>query len=148
MKIIIAGDGKVGLALTEQLLEEEHELVVIDSNPRVLQSSLDQFDVMTVQGNGAAMETLRQAAIDEADLLNAATSADEINLLCCLTAGEILTAFGKFILVATIALHNVLMKLCIPGCHNHFEVFNGGIPHLDVISNGVLKDDDILINDS
>lgn len=86
MKIIIAGDGKVGLALTEQLLKEEHELVVIDSNPRVLQSSLDQFDVMTVQGNGAAMETLRQAAIDEADLLIAATSADEINLLCCLTA--------------------------------------------------------------
>ena len=82
MKIIIAGDGKVGLALTEQLLEEEHELVVIDSNPRVLQSSLDQFDVMTVQGNGAAMETLRQAAIDESDLLIAATIADEINMLC------------------------------------------------------------------
>ena len=78
MKIIIAGDGKVGLALTEQLLEEEHELVVIDSNPRVLQSSLDQFDVMTVQGNGAAMEPLRQAAIDEADLRISATSSSGI----------------------------------------------------------------------
>ena len=32
MKIIIAGDGKVGLALTRQLLREGHELVVIDSN--------------------------------------------------------------------------------------------------------------------
>ena len=32
MKIIIAGDGKVGLALTRQLLHEGHELVVIDSN--------------------------------------------------------------------------------------------------------------------
>lgn len=86
MKIIIAGDGKVGLALTEQLLHESHELVVIDSNPRVLQNSLDEFDVMTVHGNGAAMQTLRDAHIEDTDLLIAATSADEINLLCCLTA--------------------------------------------------------------
>lgn len=89
MKIIIVGDGKVGLALTEQLLDEAHELVVIDSNPRVLENSLDQFDVMTVQGNGAAIGTLREANVADADLLIAATSADEINLLCCLTARKL-----------------------------------------------------------
>lgn len=86
MNIIIAGDGKVGLALTRQLLREDHDLVVIDSNPRVLQSNLDQLDVMTVQGNAATMNTLRAANVEQADLLIAATSADEINLLCCLTA--------------------------------------------------------------
>jgi trk system potassium uptake protein TrkA len=86
MNIIIAGDGKVGLALTSQLLREEHDLVVIDSNPNVLRANLDQFDVMTVHGNAATMATLRSANVEEADLLIAATSADEINLLCCLTA--------------------------------------------------------------
>ena len=49
MNIIIAGDGKVGLALTRQLLREDHDLVVIDSNPKVLQANLDQLDVMTIQ---------------------------------------------------------------------------------------------------
>ena len=86
MNIIIAGDGKVGLALTRQLLREDHDLVVIDSNPKVLQANLDQLDVMTIQGNAATMNTLRAAGVDKADLLIAATSADEINLLCCLTA--------------------------------------------------------------
>lgn len=86
MKIIIAGDGKVGLALTRQLSMEGHDLVAIDSNPEVLEGKLQQYDVMTVQGNCATMDALRQAQVEEADLLIAATSADEINLLCCLTA--------------------------------------------------------------
>ena len=86
MKIIIAGDGKVGLALTRQLLHEGHEVTIVDSNPVVLQANMYQYDVMAVQGNAATMEALRQARVEKADLLIAATSADEINLLCCLTA--------------------------------------------------------------
>jgi trk system potassium uptake protein TrkA len=86
MKIIIAGDGKVGLALVRQLLRESHEIVVIDLNSEVLRTSLEQYDVMTVEGNAATMETLRHANVGQADLLIAATSTDEINLLCCLTA--------------------------------------------------------------
>ena len=86
MKIIIAGDGKVGLALTRQLLHEGHEVTIVDSNPGVLQANMYQYDVLAVQGNAATMEALRQAQVQKADLLIAATSADEINLLCCLTA--------------------------------------------------------------
>ena len=86
MKIIIVGDGKVGLALTRQLSHEGHDIVVIDNNPRALEQSAESFDVMVVNGNGASMATLHQAGVGSADLLIAATSADEINLLCCLTA--------------------------------------------------------------
>ena len=82
MKIIIAGDGKVGLALTKLLLREGHDLVVVDSNPQVLKLHVDQYDAMTILGNAATMETLRQAGVDEADVLIAATSTDELNLLC------------------------------------------------------------------
>lgn len=86
MKIIIAGDGKVGLALTRQLLREGHELVVIDSNRNVLGRSLEQYDLLTVPGNAAALATLREAGADSAELLIAATSTDETNILCCLVA--------------------------------------------------------------
>lgn len=85
MKIIIVGDGKVGLALTRQLSREDHDVTVIDSNPKV-NSTLEQYDVMIVNGNGASLETLRQAGIEDADLVIAATSSDEINMLCCITA--------------------------------------------------------------
>ena len=41
MKIIIVGDGKVGVTLTAQLSAAGHDVVVIDSNPKVLEQSLD-----------------------------------------------------------------------------------------------------------
>ena len=86
MNIIIAGDGKVGATLTRLLCAEGHDITLIDTNARVLESSLERYDVMAVHGNCAAMDVLLQAGVKEADLLIAATSADEINLLCCTTA--------------------------------------------------------------
>lgn len=86
MKIIIAGDGKVGAMLTSQLSAEGHDLTLVDSNPRVLEASIERYDVMAIQGNCATMETLYQAGVREANLLIAATSSDEVNLLCCMTA--------------------------------------------------------------
>ncbi|MCQ4950895.1 NAD-binding protein, partial [Bittarella massiliensis (ex Durand et al. 2017)] len=53
MKIVIVGDGKVGLALTARLSRAGHDVVVIYRDPRVLEESLQTYDVMVVQGNGA-----------------------------------------------------------------------------------------------
>ena len=86
MNIIIAGDGKVGSMLTRQLSAEGYDITLIDANPKVLESTEEMYDIMAVQGNCATMEVLEQAGVKDADLLIAATSADEINLLCCLTA--------------------------------------------------------------
>ncbi len=86
MKIIIAGDGKVGVSLTRKLSQENHDITLIDSNQSVLDTNVERFDVMAVQGNCASMAVLRQAGIMDAGLLIAAASADEINLLFCLTA--------------------------------------------------------------
>ena len=86
MRIIIAGDGKVGAMLTKQLSAEGYDLTLIDADPEVLESTESRYDVMSVQGNCASMETLERAGIRETDLLIAVTNADEVNLLCCMTA--------------------------------------------------------------
>ena len=86
MKIIIAGDGKVGAILTRQLSAEGYDLTLIDANLKVLESTEERYDIMSVQGNCASMDVLEQAGIREADLLIAVTNADEVNLLCCMTA--------------------------------------------------------------
>lgn len=86
MNIIIAGDGKVGSTLARQLSAEGYDITLIDSDRQVLNSSMERMDVMAVHGNCAAMDVLLQAGIKDADLLIAATSADEVNLLCCTTA--------------------------------------------------------------
>ncbi len=86
MKIIIAGNGKMGAALTRQLAAEGDDLTLIDSNMKVLESSEERYDIMVVHGNCASMDVLLQAGVREADLLIAMAGADEVNLLCCMTA--------------------------------------------------------------
>ena len=86
MNIIIAGDGKVGSMLTRQLSSEGHDITVIDCDSQVLQASVERYDVISVHGNCASMSVLQEAGVRDADLLIAATNADEVNLLCCTTA--------------------------------------------------------------
>lgn len=86
MNIIIAGNGKVGASLARQLSAEGHNLTIIDSDPKVLESSIEKYDVMTVNGNCASMAVLKEAGAEDAELLIAVTDADEVNLLCCMTA--------------------------------------------------------------
>ncbi len=86
MNIIIAGNGKVGTTLARRLSEEGYNLTLIDSNAAVLSEVCEDCDVLGVQGNCASMPVLQQAGVEDADLLIAATSQDEVNLLCCTTA--------------------------------------------------------------
>ncbi len=89
MKIVIVGDGKVGQALTGRLAEAGHDVVVIDSSPKALRTSVEIHDVMGVNGNGASYAVQKEAGVGEADLLIAATSGDELNLLCCMLAKKL-----------------------------------------------------------
>ena len=89
MKIVIAGDGKVGSALTVQLAKEGHDVVVIDNNKLVLEEAQQSLDINVVHGNGATIKTQNQANVGSSDLLIAATSMDETNLLCCITAHKL-----------------------------------------------------------
>ena len=89
MKIVIVGDGKVGWALTVQLAKEGHDVVVIDSNKSVLNEAQQSLDISVVHGNGATIKIQNMANVADSDLLIAATSADETNLLCCITAHKL-----------------------------------------------------------
>ena len=86
MKIIITGCGKVGRTLAEQLSRENHDVTVIDQNPEALQYVADNLDAMCVVGNGAVFRTQIEAGVEDADLMIATTSSDELNMLCCLIA--------------------------------------------------------------
>ena len=89
MRIIIVGDGKVGYTLAEQLSRENHDVVIIDKDDDALKKASEALDVMCVKGNGASGVILQEAGVEKTDLLIAATSGDEMNMLCCLTAKKL-----------------------------------------------------------
>ncbi|MBP3321270.1 MAG: Trk system potassium transporter TrkA [Clostridia bacterium] len=86
MRIIIAGSGTVGATLAEQLADEGHDLTMVDKNTARLSELMERYDLMTAVGNCASMDTLRDAGVQNAELLIATTDSDELNLLCCMTA--------------------------------------------------------------
>ena len=86
MNILVAGGGLVGETLTQLLAAGEYNVTLIDTDTAMLEDLKSRYDLMTLQGNCASMDTLLEAGVKEADLLIAATNADEVNLLCCTTA--------------------------------------------------------------
>jgi trk system potassium uptake protein TrkA len=89
MKIIIIGDGKVGYTLAENLSKENNDVTIIDKDPEPLKKASEYLDVMCIRGNGVSTKILMEAGVNEADLLIAATTSDEMNMVCCLTAKKL-----------------------------------------------------------
>lgn len=89
MKIIIIGCGKVGRTLAQQLSEEQHDIVLVDTNAEKLQEVTEEIDAMTLVGNGASIGVQKEVGVEDADMLIAITNSDELNLLCCLIAKKV-----------------------------------------------------------
>lgn len=89
MNIIIIGGGKFGSTLVDCLIKEGHDIALIDTNYRVIENIVGRYDVMGICGNGANIETLREAGIAKANVLIAATSSDEVNVLCALVGKKL-----------------------------------------------------------
>lgn len=89
MQIIIIGDGKVGYSLAEHLSQENHDVTIIDKNPEALRKANEALDVMCIKGNGLSTKVLLEAGVRDADLLIAATSSDEMNMVCALTGRKL-----------------------------------------------------------
>lgn len=83
---MIVGCGKVGMTLVERLSKEGHDISVVDKNAARLQSVTNMYDVFGVVGNGASFTVLKEAGIENTDILISVTDSDELNLLCCLVA--------------------------------------------------------------
>lgn len=89
MKIVMIGVGKVGKKISERLLDENHDITVIDIDPVRLNSVIGNHDIMCVTGNGAVYDVQMEANVDKADVVIAATPDDEVNMLCCSLAKKI-----------------------------------------------------------
>lgn len=89
LNIIIVGCGKVGATLTEQLCKEGHDITLIDKNAQKMQALSNLYDVLALTGNGASYNVLKEAGVEDADLIIAVTNSDELNLLCCTIATQV-----------------------------------------------------------
>ena len=88
MKIIIVGGGRIGYAIARQLVQEGHDLTVIEQSAAQAEFISTTLDVIVVQGR-ANVEQLQIAGTGSADLLIAATMSDETNIISCAVAKKL-----------------------------------------------------------
>lgn len=89
MKIVIVGGGKVGLSLTALLAGEGHNVSVIDTAPKLIESIVNSHDVIGYCGNGASFPVQEEAGVAKSDIFIAVTGSDELNIMSCLVAEKI-----------------------------------------------------------
>jgi trk system potassium uptake protein TrkA len=86
MYIVIVGGGKVGYYLTKTLVNEGYEVLLIERNPRKVETFAERFGAVVMLGDGAEAATLQRAGASRADVVIAVTGEDEDNLVICQVA--------------------------------------------------------------
>ncbi len=83
MYIIIAGGGKVGRYLTESLVNEGYEVLLIERVKAKVEQYTEQLGGVVVQGDACEALVLADAGVARADIVIAVTGDDEDNLVIC-----------------------------------------------------------------
>ncbi|SVC97364.1 uncharacterized protein METZ01_LOCUS350218, partial [marine metagenome] len=96
MNILILGAGQVGSTTAARLAKEENnDVTVVDVNREKLDKLASKSDLRVVKGNPSHPKTLKIAGADSADILIAATSSDEINMVACQIASTLFNTQTK-----------------------------------------------------
>ena len=86
MYIIIIGGGEIGYYLSKALLDEGHEILVLEKNSARNEFICSELGSICIQGDGCEAATLEAAGTGRADMLIAVTGDDEDNLVACQVA--------------------------------------------------------------
>lgn len=89
MRILIVGLGKLGTTLTEQISNENHDVTIIDTQPKLVEAAVNHFDVFGIVGSGADCEIQKEADVDKCDVFISTTGSDELNILACLISKKL-----------------------------------------------------------
>ena len=83
MKIIVVGAGKVGYSVAQRLVQDEHDVYIIEKSAERIRNLENSLDVSLVQGNGSSLQLLKEIGMDDVGMLIAVTDSDEVNMLAC-----------------------------------------------------------------
>jgi len=89
MKIIIAGAGEVGFHLSKLLSYEAHDITLIDKDKDRLVYADTRLDIKTILDDATSIEALKNANIENTDLLIAVTSSETTNITICVISKKL-----------------------------------------------------------
>jgi trk system potassium uptake protein TrkA len=86
MYVVVAGGGMVGGGLVRSLLDNKHDVVLIEQHKEVCDRLYAETGVVAITGSATSIQAMTEAGIRKADVLVAATGNDADNLACAILA--------------------------------------------------------------
>jgi trk system potassium uptake protein TrkA len=86
MYIIVVGGGRLGYNLLKGLLNEGHEVLLLEKDARICKTITDELGSVCFRGDGCEAATLAEVGTGRADMIVAVTGDDEDNLVACQVA--------------------------------------------------------------
>ena len=83
MYIIVGGGGQVGYYLARELVNQEHEILVIEKDPKRAEFIESELGNIVHRGDACEASTLAEVGTARADVVCAVTGDDEDNLVIC-----------------------------------------------------------------
>jgi trk system potassium uptake protein TrkA len=83
VKIVVLGAGQVGSSVAHALSREDNDITIVDVDGARLKALQDRLDIRAVHGFASHPKVLVRAGIEDADLVIALTSSDEVNMTAC-----------------------------------------------------------------
>ena len=81
MYAIVAGGGKVGFFLARELIDQGHEVLIIENNAERAEFIANELGNVVLRGNADEASTLAEAGAERADVVIAVTGDDPRNLV-------------------------------------------------------------------
>jgi len=101
MRIVIVGAGNTGVQLAKYLIQEKHDVSIVESNEERARHISNRLDCMVVHDNGNNLSALQDAGIKKANALVCVTDSDEVNMIVCALAAS-LSGEGKLLKIARV----------------------------------------------
>lgn len=89
MRIIIAGAGAVGTHLAKLLVQENHDIILMDEDREKLSAIKDNIELLSRIGNCTSLKELSDAGVKDADLFIAVTTEESKNITSCMLASNL-----------------------------------------------------------
>jgi len=89
MKIIIAGAGEVGFHLAKLLSYESQDITLIDTDKESLVYADNHLDIRVMKGDATSISLLKEAQVQNSDLVIGVTSSETTNITLCMLAKQL-----------------------------------------------------------
>ncbi len=87
--VIVVGCGRLGVYLADHLSRQGHSVVVVDANHTAFANLSTEYSGFKVEGDATELAVLKQAKINEADVVVGATHNDNVNLMIAQIARKV-----------------------------------------------------------